>query len=189
MPEVKGLLLREREEGRAKAKAFTLLELLIVILLLSVFALLIVLSIPDISGTGRNRKELDPTQIKRLAPESFYPWAELICIDACRQCFLHTPQGTMNETSYTLPPLEAYTLDSYLEPVKLEFGRYRDKPVCLRFRYYPNGSSDQLILQEGSAFYFIPSFFGKIKRFETLRDARDYWLRNRYRLQQQGSVY
>lgn len=187
MSEVKRLLLREGEGGRVKA--FTLLELLIVILLLSVFALLIVLSISDTSETAKKGKRLDPSKIKRLAPESFYPWAELICIDGCRQCFLHTPQGTMNEIPYTLPPLEAYTLDSYLEPVKLEFGRYRDKPICLRFRYYPNGSSDQLILQEGSAFYFIPSFFGKIKRFETLRDARDYWLRNRYPLQQQGSIY
>ncbi len=95
----------------------------------------------------------------------------------------------MNAAPYTLPPLKAYSLNGYLEPVRLEFGRYQDQPVCLRFRYFPNGSNDQMILQKGEMFYFVPSFFGKVENFNSLEEARDYWLRNRDRLRDIGDIF
>lgn len=163
--------------------AFTLLELLIVILLMSVMALLIV---GMFSRGKRENKAPGIPQIREWADPVPSEGTELVCIDNCARCFFRRNGGKMEETSLALPPLQAYTVGRYSQAERVRFGRYRDHPVCLRFRYHPDGSTSRLILKSGEKFYYVPAFFGRVESFSSLDEAVDRWqegndlLRNRW---------
>ena len=152
--------------------AFTLLELLIVILLLSMMATLIV------GVFSRDKGEKNSQGILQIR-EWIHPLpaegAQLVCIDACSRCFLQTGGGKMEKTSFSLPPLQAYTVGEYSQAERLDFGRYRDQPVCLRFRYRPNGSTSRMILESEGRFYYVPAYFGRVESFSSLAEAVSRW--------------
>ena len=167
-------------------EGFTLLELLIVILLLSVMTTLIV---GNLSRQKSSKSKTGIAQIKTLRKKLKGGEGELLCFDACRQCFLRDRERKMQAVTTAFGKLEVYTLDSYGEARKIDFGRYKDRKICLRFRFRPNGSSSRMIVVSGENFYFIPSFFGKVQRFSSLEEAKASWLENRDLLRSGGDYY
>jgi len=182
MPEVASLFCSNRNHK----EAFTLLELLIVILLLSLMALLV---FGTMSHQRFGVEKPGVSQIRELVKKVPAGGEELICIDDCRQCFLRTSDREMHPVTIAFKPLTAYTVNLYGEARRIDFGRFRDRKICLRFRFRDNGSSSRMIIETEGKYYFIPSYFGKTELFSSLVEATSYWLRNSELLRNIGDYY
>jgi hypothetical protein len=167
------------------SRAYTLLELLIIIVLLSLFALLV---FGSMKRTKPAEEEQGVPAIRRLVDKG--KKGDLVCIEKCQKCFLIGEDHQANEIALELPPVTAYAIDALGNPERLDFGRYHDKKICLRFRYFSNGSTSQMILKtKERVFYFLPAYFGKVLSFEKLDEAAKYWMRNSEKLRDRGDFY
>ena len=158
-------------------RAFTLIELIVVILLIALVAYF-VFSNPTI----KKNKSVAITfeTLPKYLRENLAGDGELICINKCSSCFYLN--GVSKPQKVTLPiqlkVKNVYVLDRSDNPTKIEYGRLKDKKVCLRLKHYKNGSISQEILElKGDKFLFIPAYFGEGKLFDSLNDATTWWLR------------
>jgi len=166
-------------------RGFTLLELLIVILLLSLFAFLVFSSVKQ--GV---RRTASPSLLQLKETLSAQKGErELVCIEGCRRCFWLLPGGREEETSLHYGPLEAYRIDSFGQATAVEFGRWHDRKVCLRLRRYANGSTDRMILKDDEGAYYLPGFFGKVRRFESVEEAVEFAQKGQNLLRDRGDYY
>jgi len=166
-------------------RGFTLLELLIVILLLSLFAFL---TFATVKSGARSVPQPHLSQLKSLM-KNFSGERELVCIEECRRCLWHSPGGKEEETGLHFDPLEAYRIDEFGQAEELEFGRWHDKKICLRFRRYANGSTDRMILRDEEGVYYFPAYFGEVRRFDTVEEAAEYATRFKGLLRDRGDYY
>jgi prepilin-type N-terminal cleavage/methylation domain-containing protein len=178
---------RDRRKRGIVSSGFTLLELLVVIFLVSLMAMLVF-------GTMAKKKDekrsFDIRQIKTLLSTVPNGGAELVCTEECRHCvWLSGEERTQKEGGTMDGKVAAYLLDPEGGGKRIDFGRYGDKKVCLRFRYYENGSTSQMIVAWQNAFYFIPAYFGKVRRFPRLQEAVEYWREKNGMLQSAGDYY
>ncbi len=172
-------------------KAFTLIELLIVILIVSI---VYYLGFSGFEITKPKPKALTPLNLKSVIrqTDAFSGHATLLCVEGCKKCYL---RRDINEpfqpysNAIDLTGTVAYGLDNddHLAPV--EYGRYKDMQICLVMDFYDNGSSTQIILKQDEKVYFLPAFFGDPKAFEALEDAKAYWLRYTRLLSDSGDYY
>lgn len=166
-------------------KGFSLIELLIVIAIISLFGFLVFDFLKKVET-----KE-DPYGIKNLK-EIFknYGDIELLCIDKCAQCFTHAlGSDTMQEVGSNFKELQAYTVDKNDNPEKITFGRFQDHRICLRYRHYVNGSNTQIILESEGKFFYFPAFFGKVTVHESAEDAASAWIEGSKTLRSKGDYY
>ena len=164
---------------------FSLIELIIVILIASLFAAVI---FSNVQLGAKKKPKVGIHQLKKSEFARNLGDAELVCLDKCRQCVL-SGHGKPTDVASQLPPLKAYILDDGGDAQEIDFGRIKSRKVCLRFHYYPNGSTSQMILEANDKFYFVPSFFGEVEVFEGLDDAVERWTRYRKQIDGMGSFY
>ncbi len=166
-------------------KGFSLIELLIVIAIISLFGFLVF----DFLKKAEIRQ--DPYTIKNLQKILRDQGdVELICINKCTQCFTRAPGSkTLQETGSDLKKIQAYTVDKSDNPQKIEFGRLKDRPVCLRYRHYANGSSTQIILKSEEKFFYFPSYFGEVSVHDSAEDAAEAWIKDTKILRNRGNYY
>ena len=161
-------------------KGFSLIELLIVIIIISVVYFL---GFSGIEKASTKQEALTPLNLKSSIEKSelFLGEGTLMCINKCKNCYFRkditTPYQKL-ESPLSLNNMETYTVDKDNNLLKLELGRYRDKKICLVLDFYKNGSSTQIILKEKNAVYFLPSFFGEPKEVNNIEDAKNLWLEN-----------
>jgi len=167
------------------APGFSLIELIIVILIASLFASVI---FSNISFGTKKKQTVGIRQLKDNEQTRNIGEAELVCLDKCRKCFI-TGSGKQIEVESRLKPLKAYILDDSGSAQELDFGRVKNKKVCLRFHYYANGSTSQMILESDEKFYFLPSFFGEIEVFDGVDDAVERWTKYRKQLDSMGTFF
>ncbi len=159
-------------------KAFTLIELLLVIFLAGLFAYF-VFATPSV--VSKPKMEVNTSNLPTYLQKNLSGNGEVICIKNCKECYYITnsPKPQDAPLPLYLNVQAEYILDKNNNPQKIDLGRYNDKKVCLRFRHYKNGSISQIILDLGeNKFLFIPSYFGKGKLFNSLSDARDWWIKD-----------
>ena len=172
-------------------KGFSLIELLIVIIIIS---LVYFLGFSGIDNTTTKPKVLTPLNLKStvLKSELFQGEATLLCINKCRSCYMRkniNSPFTAYEHGIDLKNVEAYTLDAQDSLQRVEYGRYQDKKICLMLSFYPNGSSTQIILDNKEAVYFLPAFFDEPKKLDSLEDAKEFWLKNSQLVSNSGDFY
>jgi len=172
-------------------EAFTLIELLIVILIVSLVYYF------GFSGFEFNKpkpKALTPLNLKSTLQSSewFDGHMTLLCVEKCKTCYFRRniranfrPYKNAIDLTGVIP----YTIDERNNLQEIEYGRYDDKQICLVMDFYNNGSSTQIILKQGDNAYFLPAFFGKAKRFDSIEDAKEYWLRYTDLLSDKGNYY
>ena len=170
--------------------AFSLIELLIVIIIISVVYFL---GFSGIETTSTKKAAISPLNLKSSIEKSelFLGEGTLMCLNKCKDCYFRkdiSAEYEKYESKISLRNIEAYTLDMNNDLLKLEFGRYKDKKVCLTFNFYKNGSSSQIILKQNDFVYFLPSYFGEAQELDSLEDAKDLWLKNSSTLQS-GAFY
>ncbi len=172
-------------------KGFSLVELLIVIIIISIVYFL---GFSGVEKPDSKPKALTPLNLKSniLKSDIFHSEAMLLCIDKCRTCYLRKGiNGSFEayEHGIDLKDTEAYTLDERESLQRKEYGRYKDKKICLAIDFYRNGSSTQIILKNESGVYFLPAFFGEAQKVDSLDDAKDLWLKNSDLVSNNGEFY
>ena len=163
---------------------FSLIELIIVILIASLFAALI---FSRVSFATRKQEKVGIRQLKKagVVPPGD---AQLICRGRCRRCVV-VMEGKQSEIPSRFKELKGYILDDGGNPKEVDFGRIRDRKICLRFYYYANGSTSQMILESEGKFYFVPSYFGEIEAFDSLDGAVERWTHYRSQLDSMGTFF
>jgi len=176
--------------GRVR-KAFTLIELLIVIFIIS---LVYFLGFSDISLNKDRPKALTPLNLKDTISQAkwFEGKVSLLCVNQCKTCLLRKDISSAYapySSGVDLSNIKAYTLDAADNLARIEYERYNDQKICLQMDFYPNGSSTQIILQNDEGAYFIPAYFENAKRFDSPEDAKEYWLQNTKLVSSSGDYY
>lgn len=172
-------------------KGFSLLELLIVIFIIS---MVYFLGFDGIEWGKQKAKALTPLNLKAniTSSELFTGQATLLCINKCRTCYLRPDISSPFEEyngPVDLSDVTAYTLDQDNMLIPIEYARYHDKKICLIMQFYSNGSSTQMILEKEDKSYFLPAFFENPQVFDSLTDAKAYWLRNTTAVSDSGAFY
>ena len=174
-----------------KRSAFSLIELIVVVLIVSLIGFLVVSS----AIKQQQKVEiLDPTTLPSTLRKSFQGQGdvELFCIKKCKECYVLQGQqivaydGGINFAK----DLEIYKLDNNNQFVHIdELGRVKDKKVCLRYHLYPNGSTTQMVISNNMGIYYLPSFFGKAVKVDDMEEAKALWTKDNYNLRDSGSYY
>ena len=172
-------------------KGFTLVELLIVVLVLS---LVYAIGFRNIKFTKPEPKALTPLNLKKniISSKKFTGQITLLCVDKCKTCLLRkdiTSAYQPYSNAINLTEIKAYTIDARNTLVRIEYERYDDKKVCLKMDFYPNGSSTQIILENAQGAYFLPTYFEEAKKFKSPEDAKEYWLKNTQLVSDGGEFY
>jgi len=171
--------------------AFSLLELLVVILIISIVYFL---GFSGVDKSENKPKALTPLNLKTTIMHSalFSGEATLVCINKCSNCYLRQDISSPfeeYENKIDLAGTKVYTLDSQETLLEMTDKRYQDQKICLEMHFYKNGSSTQLILENNHGIYFLPAFFGEAKKVDTLIEAKDLWLKNNRLVANSGDFY
>ena len=173
------------------SKAFTLLELIVVI-----FIITIVGSIMFSSAIHEEKKaeDLNPSTLPATFKRAFKGQGdvELFCIQKCTKCYV-MQEGQITPYNGGIKfgkNVEIHTLDQDDHFVQRdELGRLKDEKINFRFHLYPNGSTTQMVVTNDQGIYFLPSFFGKAKKVEDMDEAKELWIKSKYDLKDSGSFY
>ena len=172
-------------------KGFSLIELLIVILIVSIVYFL---GFEEFEIVKAKPKALSPMNLKTeiLTSELYEGQGTLMCLDKCRSCYFRSDLASSFQTypnAIDLQNIKAYTVDESDSLVRIEYGRYDDKKICLIMDFHTNGSATQIILENKEATYFLPSFFGIVLRFDSPEEAKAYWIDKSHSLSDAGAFY
>ena len=173
------------------AKAFTLLELIVVVFIISIVG-----SIMFSSAINEERKteDLNPSTLPKTFKDAFKGQGdvELFCVKKCTECYV-MKNGQISPYDGGIKfgkNVEIHTLDQDVHFVHQdELGRLKDEKISFRFHLYPNGSTTQMVISNDQGIYFLPSFFGKAKKVEDMDEAKDLWIKSKYDLKDSSSFY
>lgn len=172
-------------------KAFTLIELIIVVMIISLVGFLVFSEV--IKETKRPEKLTPltlPSILKRVYPQK--EQIEFFCISKSTKCYV--ARGA-KITPYDAPVdfgnnFEVYVIDNNDKLTELkDFGRIKDIKITFRYTIYSNRSSSQMILANDNGVYYLPSYFGEPKELEDLSDAKELWIKSEYDLGDKGNYY
>ena len=170
-------------------QAFSLLELLIVIAIISLTYMLVFSSM---QRTQNEPKALMADNLKATLGEQglLHTDSELFCLDKCQKCYLYQDDETTEyEGDLALDDLTVYQMGRDEKLEKVDFGRYQDHPVCLRFALHHNGSSSQMVIRNKTGIYYLPVLFGKTIKTASLEEAETLWLKYTDLLADSGGFY
>jgi prepilin-type N-terminal cleavage/methylation domain-containing protein len=164
----------------SRSKAFTLIELLLVIIIMG-------LVYSFVGNSFIKKQTVTETITVRNLPESIrkigLEKAKLQIFG--RECdkFLWLSGNSPIEVEAPLKigkELETYSFDMYGELRKMEFGTIRIKnqthKICMEFYLYNNGSTSSYVLQEGEKFYLYRPLQLQPEVFDSLSDAKESYL-------------
>ena len=117
---------------------------------------------------------------------------ELFCIKKCTQCYVAQGKEIVAyDGEIELgKDVKSYLLDNDNHLVEIdELGRMKDEKICLRYHLYPNGSTTQMVISSSQGIFYLPSYFGKVKKVEDLEEAQELWIHSKYDLKDSGSYY
>jgi hypothetical protein len=160
---------------RRNRGAFTLIELMIVILLLMLFIYLgASIMLPH---AAKKMRIVTPETLKNhiYTMVGFKGKGTLLCIgEPCEQCFFKDSLEASYEpigANFKLGNIQAYRIDEFGQSEPIEYGTFHEKPICLLMHFYPNGASTPLILSNEKGAYYIPPFFGETVFTNTIQKA------------------
>ena len=174
-----------------RRSAFTLLELIVVVLIVSLVGFLV------FSEAVKQQKKVELLDAKRLPSilrKTFQGQGdvELFCIKKCEECYI-VQNGKISPYDGGIQfgkDVELYKLDSNDNFVQIdELGRVKDKKICLRYHLYDNGSTTKMVISNNLGIYYLPSFFGKATKVESMEEAKELWINSDYDLHDSGSFF
>lgn len=176
----------------AKHKGFSLLELIIVVLIISLMGFILFSSAIK---EQQKRDISDPTTLSLTLRDSFKGEGdiELFCINKCKNCYIMKEDGEISpyEGNINLGEnVEVHILDKNNHFIQIdEIGRIDDKKVCLRYQLYANGSTTKMVILNSQGIYYLPSYFGKAQKVKDMEEAKELWIKEEYSLRDSGSFY
>ena len=175
----------------SQKKAFTLIELIIVVMIISLVGFLV---FSEAVKQTKKADKLDPTTLSSILKNNFQSDKdiEFFCIQKCHDCYIAKgdeiiPYKGIIDLGNNL---EVFVVDesNQLTQIK-DFGRIKDKKICIRYTLYSNGSTSQMILSNDSGVYYLPTYFGEAKKVEDMDEAKKLWIKNEYNLRDSGNYY
>jgi len=173
------------------SKAFTLLELIVVIFIISIISAMV---FSNLQHKEEKIKIVDPSTLPSEFRKTFKGQGdvELFCIKKCQECYV-IKGGNISPYEGDIDlgkEIEVYLLDNDNRFVQVDdFGRIKDKKVCLRYHLYSNGSTTQMLIKNSDGIYYLPSFFGKAQKVKEMDEAKELWIKEAYDLKDSGSFY
>jgi len=169
-------------------KAFSLLELLIVIMIISISYMLVFSSMQKASTEP---KALTPLNLRlSLLDNNITGDREFLCINNSAKCFIYQSNNMIPYAhKISLKDIEVYKVNSEDNTYKVDYGRFKDEKISFRFKIYANGSSSQMIIKKGNKFFYLPTFFGKPQIVSSLDEAKDLWIRPTELIKNSGDFY
>jgi prepilin-type N-terminal cleavage/methylation domain-containing protein len=175
----------------SRANAFTLIELIIVVMIISLVGFLV---FSEVVQETKKPEKLEPmtlpTTLKRLFDVA--EDIEFFCVSKSTDCYIARGaeivpyEGNVNFGKN----LEVYVVDRDNRLVKLDdFGRIKDHKITLRYTLYANRSTSQMILSNDSGVYYLPTYFGEPQEVEDLERAKELWIKEEYNLRDSGNYY
>lgn len=159
-------------------KAFTLLELLLVVLIIGIVYGLAVNSIKQYGErTFVLSLETLPEYLKGFHRQNR---VTLLCTDACQECRVVVDGAEVKKVDPFIDgALRAYRFDAALGTRDIGFTPYydeedRESEVCFRFEIFPNGSSSEMIIELEEYVVDFPGYFGTPTRFDSLEEAIEH---------------
>jgi prepilin-type N-terminal cleavage/methylation domain-containing protein len=169
--------------------AFSLLELLIVILIISVAYMLAFASMKE-EAKSKKPLHIDSLRTTLLSGDLNHTDGEFFCIDHSKSCYVYKNGTTTRyKGKLALGELEVYYVDEEQRLTKVEYGRHDGHRLSLRLQSYHNGSSKPLIIKNQEGIYYLPSFFGMTQKVDSLDSAKEMWLANRDILKDSSQYY
>jgi len=151
-------------------KAFTLFELLVVILLISI---VMGLFVADFTLYDRPKK----LTIKNLKNEliSLYPdkYIKVIC-EKDKDCTIYVNSKEINSTNIFEEIPKVYNFDTEANLVEYKYileNRY------FEYEIFPNRGSTDLIVEYKGKFYVMHSYFKGVEEFDRLDNIKDRYIR------------
>jgi prepilin-type N-terminal cleavage/methylation domain-containing protein len=172
-------------------RGFSLIELIVVVLIVSLIGFLVFSS----AIKQQTKIEvLDPSTLPKTLRKTFRGQGdvELFCIKKCQECYIiqNSKISAYDGGIDFGKELEVHLLDDDNHFVHIdELGRVKDKKVCLRYHLYANGSTSQMVIKNNKGIYYLPSYFGKAKKVEDMEEAKELWIKDEYNLRDSGSFY
>ncbi len=173
-------------------KAFTLIELIIVILIISLVGFMV---FSEVVKHEQKADVLDPTTLPSALRKAFSDSEnniEFFCIAKSTDCYVAKGAEIIPyEGAIRLGNnLEVYKVDDNNRLVKVdEFGRVKDEKITLRYTLYTNGSNTQIVLANDEGIYYLPSYLGEPQKVESLDEAQALWIKEEYDLTDRGNYY
>jgi len=174
-----------------KHSGFSLLELIVVVMIVSLIGFL---SFSSAIKQETKTETLNPASLPHTLRTSFKGQGdiEFFCINKCTSCYvvqgkkINAYEGDIKLGN----DVEVYKLDDSEHLVQIEYeDRVQDNKICLRFHLYPNGSTTPMVITNTEGVYYLPSYFGKAKKVADLEEAKELWIKEEYDLHDSGSFY
>ena len=174
-----------------KRSGFSLLELIVVVLIVSLIGFLVFSS----AIKQQKRAEvIDPTTLQKTFRQAFKGQGdvELFCINKCKECYVSKGKDIIPYDGGVDfgKDVEIHLLDSSDHWIHMdEMGRVKDKKISFRYHLYSNGSTTQMVITNNKGIYYLPSYFGKAKKVDDMEEAKELWIKSDYDLRDSGSYY
>jgi len=172
-------------------KAFTLIELIIVVMIISLVGFLV---FSEAVEETKKPDKLDPLTLPITLRKTFdFPEdIEFFCVDKSRDCYIAKGNEIIPYEGLVDfgKDFEVYIVDEDNQLVKIEeFGRIKDNKITFRYTLYGNRSTSQMILSNKKGVYYLPTYFDKPQKVDDLDDAKALWIKEDYNLRDQGNYY
>ena len=166
---------------KTKKEAFTLLELVIVVIIMGLLYSMVSLNVSKATTTlstlsAKNIADFLATQ-QDTKKRTFYLYG-----DKCQYAEFEPklPEEVTVDSIVFSAKTTAYWFDNFGTMQQLAFApRKKDyflTPVCLKYEQFANGSHTPIVIQSGKKFYYH-SFFNGSKSFSSLEEAAE-WIRH-----------
>ena len=160
-----------------KKRAFTLLELLLVVLIIG---LVYGLAVGKMKSFGEKTYDLSLMRLPQYLQE-FHERNHVaaVCIDRCNDCSLYVNGAAVKKLEpFVDNSAEYYRFDPVYGardvtwmPLVDEDGR--EEEVCFRYDIFEDGSRTEMIVKYRDKAVALPGLFGEAREFASLEDALD----------------
>ncbi len=156
-------------------KAFTLIELLLVVVIIGVIYGLVINSMKHINDKEASLSfETLPSFLKTMYQQNSVAF---VCIDNCKECALYVDNEKLREVDAFMQDerlLNFWRFDANLGTQELRFTPIFDEDdrefdVCFRYEIFQDGSSSEMIVETQKRSYDYRGLSHKVERFSSLQ--------------------
>ena len=158
-------------------KAFSLIELLIVILIIGIVYTLAVSKLDQV-GEGSETVRIG-TLKEYLLSLNYTDKAKILCLDDCTSCDIYTDGKKIKTVEDILDEsVVSYDynhIDGYSEIEKEIYFNAEDveEDVCFSYEVDTNGVGTQVLVEYKDSFYDFSTYFTKVKKYSSMANASD----------------